>query len=117
MSHTLQGVLGIARMTFVSGLTIAVSCLMVTPARMLMRSLPSSASFRPGSLSMACANCGLQLGRVQYGTRTSIRMTDHSKTTSDCWTACTLVPTQTSTLGPNPPSEKNSPLSLFALSS
>ena len=59
--HTLHGVLGIARTTRVEGKTQLVSWRMVTPARILMRSFPSSASVIPSSLRIVCASWGLQL--------------------------------------------------------
>lgn len=62
--RTLHGVFGIARTTFVEGRTIPWSWRIVTPARMLMRSLPSRASFIPGSLRIVLAIWGLQLQRV-----------------------------------------------------
>lgn len=58
---TLQGVLGIARTTFVEGKTQFLICDIVTPARMLMSSLPSKASLSPSSLRIECASWGLQL--------------------------------------------------------
>ena len=59
--RTRHGVLGIARMTVVSGRTHSESCAMVTPARMLMSNFPARASLTPFSLRMRCATCGLQL--------------------------------------------------------
>lgn len=59
--HTLHGVLGMARTTLVEGKTQPVSWRMVTPARMLIRSFPSSASTIPSSLKILCASWGLQL--------------------------------------------------------
>lgn len=60
-SLILHGVFGIARTTLVPSSTIAVSCLIVTPARMLMSSFPLRASLSPGSFRIACASWGLQL--------------------------------------------------------
>lgn len=59
--RTLHGVLGIARTTLVDAPTMACSWAMVTPARMLMSSLPSRASFIPGSLRIVLASWGLHL--------------------------------------------------------
>lgn len=61
---TLHGVLGIARTTRVVGATQPVSWRIVMPARMLIMSLPSSASFIPSSTRIVCASCGLQLHRA-----------------------------------------------------
>lgn len=58
---TLQGVFGIARTIFVDECTQRVSWAIVTPARILMRSLSASASFIPCSFNIAWATCGLQL--------------------------------------------------------
>ena len=56
-----------ARMTFVEGVTIAVSWAIVTPANILIKSFPSKASFKPGSDKIVCANWGLQLsGTISF---------------------------------------------------
>lgn len=59
--RTRQGVLGMALTTFVVGGTHAVSWEMVTPARILISSFPSSASHIPSWPRMICACWGLQL--------------------------------------------------------
>lgn len=56
-----------ARTTFVEGRTQLVICDIVTPARILMRSFPSNAAVSPSSLSIECANCGLQLSAKKGG--------------------------------------------------
>lgn len=121
--RTLQGVLGIARTTLVDGRTIASSCAIVTPARMLMRSLPSRASFIPVSLRIIFANWGLQLrGRARPRSITRAeaetrRRSHHSKTTFDWRTASTFSPCTISTLRPRVPAAKNAVLSFLAVSS
>jgi len=95
-SRILHGVFGIARTTFVVERTHAAICGIVTPARMLIRSLPANACCIPGSPTMVWASCGLQ----------------HRRTTSASATARRFSPTSTST-----PVDINVDRSFFALSS
>lgn len=58
---TLQGVLGIARMTVVVGVVQDWSCSIVTPAQILTSSLSVNASWIPGAESTALATWGFVL--------------------------------------------------------
>ena len=93
-----------ARTTVVDRSTHPVSCEIVTPARILMSSFPLKASTIPGSFSIECAICGLQLMKhnQKIFTNLSRREAYQRMTTSASRTAFKFSPATTSTCFPKP---------------